>query len=150
MSNDEQYMQMALKEAAQARDEGSDPYGAVIVRGDVVVPARNLVATTSDPTAHSEVVAIRRAAAGWATTDLSGSILYTSFEPCPMCCGAIMVSGITSLIIGARRTADDDPPLGEYSVERLLDLAGRRHQFSIRSNVLAAECQRFYARASAG
>jgi tRNA(adenine34) deaminase len=144
MSSDEQHMRLALEEAARARAEGNRPYGAVIVRGNVAVSGRNLVATTGDPTAHAEVVAIRHAADAWATSDLSGSTLYASFEPCPMCCGAIMLSGITSLVIGARPAADD-PWLGEYSVERLLDLAGRREQFSIDSSVLAEDCRRFYA-----
>jgi tRNA(Arg) A34 adenosine deaminase TadA len=142
MSEDERYMRMALDEATRARDEGNEPFGAVIVRGAQVVPGRNLVQTSSDPTAHSEVVAIRHAAADWATIDLRGAALYTSFEPCPMCCGAIMLSGITSVIIGARPSADAS--IGQYSVERLLELAGRSHQFSIRSDVLSDEFQRFY------
>jgi tRNA(Arg) A34 adenosine deaminase TadA len=142
MSEDERYMRMALDEATRARDEGNEPFGAVVVRAGKVVAGRNLVQTSSDPTAHSEVVAIRHAGADWATIDLRGATLYTSFEPCPMCCGAIMLSGITEVIIGARPSADAS--IGQYSVERLLELAGRSQQFSIRSDVLPDEFQRFY------
>src|SRR5215510_6592387 len=96
-SEAEYYMHMALTEARRARDEGNDPYGAVVVRASQFVAGRNCAATTRDPTAHSEVVAIRNAASAWSTLDLRRSVLYTSFEPCPMCCGAILVSGITSI-----------------------------------------------------
>jgi tRNA(adenine34) deaminase len=143
-SEAEHYMQMALAEARRARDEGNDPYGAVVVRGSQFVTGRNCTATTRDPTAHSEVVAIRTAASTWSTLDLRGTVLYTSFEPCPMCCGAILVSGITSVVIGARPTLDASR-LGTYSVEKLLDLAGRLADFTIHSDVLAEECKRFYA-----
>ncbi|MBV9355861.1 MAG: nucleoside deaminase [Chloroflexi bacterium] len=149
MNDDERYMRMALDQAARARDEGNEPYGAVIVRGAQLVAGRNLVHTTSDPTAHSEVNAIRNAGAAWATIDLRGARMYTSFEPCPMCCGAIMLSGIGSVIIGARRTAAD-AALGQYRVERLLELAGQPDRFSIRSDVLTAEAQRFYRTSSSG
>jgi tRNA(Arg) A34 adenosine deaminase TadA len=149
MNADERYMRMALDEAARARDLGDDPFGAVIVRGEQVVTGRNLVHTSSDPTAHSEVDAIRNAGAAWATIDLRGATLYTSFEPCPMCCGAILFSGIGSVIIGARRSAAD-ASLGQYRVERLLELVGHPDQFTIRWDVLAAEAQRFYGTPSIG
>jgi tRNA(Arg) A34 adenosine deaminase TadA len=147
MSEEERYMRMALAEAARARDEGNEPFGAVIVRGAQLVAGRNLVQTGSDPTAHSEVVAIRQAAAEWATIDLRDATMYTSFEPCPMCCGAIMLSGIGAVIIGARPSADAS--MGQYSVERLLELAGRPQQFSVRSDVLSDEFQRFYGERAA-
>ncbi len=144
MSDDERYLRMALDEAARARDEGNEPFGAVIVRGAQVVVGRNLVQTTPDPTAHSEVVAIRNAAAAWQTVDLRGATLYTSFEPCPMCCGAIMLTGIALVFIGARPSAAG-ASFGQYRVERLLELAGDPDRFSIRSGVLAQEFQSFYA-----
>jgi tRNA(Arg) A34 adenosine deaminase TadA len=142
---DSQYMQQALEAAASAREEGNDPYGAVVVREGQAIAGRNLSVTTLDPTAHSEVMAIRNACQAWRTLDLGGATMYTSFEPCPMCCGAILISGITRLVIGARRVVGE-PPLGGYQVERLLDMVGRSGEFSVRSDVLADECQRFYAR----
>jgi tRNA(Arg) A34 adenosine deaminase TadA len=147
VNDDARFMRLALDEAARALDEGNDPFGAVIVRGDEVVPGRNLIHTTSDPTAHSELVAIRNAAAAWATIDLGGATLYTSFEPCPMCGGAIIFSGLRSVIIGARRP-DEDRSLGQYRLERLLELAGAADQVTIRTDVLADESQQFYAELS--
>jgi tRNA(Arg) A34 adenosine deaminase TadA len=93
-------------------------------------------------------VAIRQAAAEWATIDLGGATMYTSFEPCPMCCGAIMLSGIGAVIIGARPSAEAS--IGQYSVERLRELAGRPRQFSVRSDVLSGEFQRFYGDRATG
>jgi tRNA(Arg) A34 adenosine deaminase TadA len=65
------------------------PFGAVIARaGEVVADGWNRVTSQNDPTAHAEVVAIREAAQSLGTQDLSGCILYTSCEPCPMCLSA--------------------------------------------------------------
>jgi len=80
-------MRMALDEARQ----GDFPFGAVIVRdGSVIARGRNLGRTTDDPTAHGEMVAIRRCLADHGSTALRGSTLYTSGEPCAMCMGAIL------------------------------------------------------------
>jgi len=139
-------MRLALEEAAGALEDGNEPYGAVIVRDGETLTGRNECVTTHDPTAHSEVMAIRHAAAQWGTRDLSGASMYTSFEPCPMCCGAIMQSGIRTVVIGASRS---DTALGEYTVEKLLDLTGQLSGFTIRRDVLADEAQAFYAGVSA-
>jgi len=80
-------MRMALDEARQA----DFPFGAVIVRdGSVIARGRNLGRTTHDPTAHGEMVAIRRCLADHGDAALRGSTLYTSGEPCAMCMGAIL------------------------------------------------------------
>jgi tRNA(adenine34) deaminase len=142
-------MQLALDEAAAARDAGDDPYGAVIIRDGAAVTGRNECNTGLDPTAHSEVMAIRNASRQWRTTDLTGAALYTSFEPCPMCCGAIIVSGLRVVVVGAR-PATPDAVLGEYTFERLLDMAGLRNAFEVRDDVLTSEARAFYARVSAG
>jgi len=144
-----EFMQLALDEAAAALDAGDEAYGAVIVRDGAVVTGRNECNTGMDPTAHSEVMAIRNAARQWRTPDLTGAALYTSFEPCPMCCGAIIVSGLRVVVVGAR-PATPEAVLGEYTLERLLDLAGLRNAFEVRDDVLASEAHAFYARASAG
>jgi tRNA(adenine34) deaminase len=138
-------MRLALEEAAAALADGNEPYGAVIVRDGQTVTGRNECATANDPTAHSEVMAIRHAAARWGTRDLSGASMYTSFEPCPMCCGAIMQSGIRTVVIGAR-PVDPARALGEYTVERLLELAGQRASYTIRRDVLTREALEFYER----
>src|SRR5580693_6244682 len=85
-AEDERYMRMAIEEARLA----DFPFGAVIVRdGQVIARGRNLGKTTGDPTAHGEMVAIRRAVAAHdGGKALKGATIYTSGEPCAMCMGA--------------------------------------------------------------
>jgi tRNA(adenine34) deaminase len=95
---DEHFMRMAIAEAAR----GDFPFGAVIVRdGDVVSTGRNLGRTTNDPTAHGEMVAIRRFVAVRPASELKGTALYTSGEPCPMCMSAILWCGIGRVVFAA-------------------------------------------------
>src|SRR5262245_13214747 len=98
--DDERYMRLAIQSAHKARGEGNDPYGSVVVRSGDVVEGHNIAHTTCDPTAHAELVAIRNAASAWSSVDLRGATLYASFEPCPMCLGAMLASGISELVIG--------------------------------------------------
>jgi deoxycytidylate deaminase len=84
--DDERFMRMALMEARRA----DFPFGAVIVRdGRVVARGRNMGRRLGDPTAHGEMVAIRRLATAHRSAALRGSTLYTPGEPCAMCMGAI-------------------------------------------------------------
>jgi tRNA(adenine34) deaminase len=98
LPGDEHFMRMAIAEAAR----GDFPFGAVIVRdGNVVSTGCNLGRTTNDPTAHGEMVAIRRFVAVRPAGELQGTTLYTSGEPCPMCMGAILWCGIGRLVFAA-------------------------------------------------
>jgi tRNA(adenine34) deaminase len=98
LPGDELFMRMAIAEAAQA----DFPFGAVIVRdGEVLSRGRNLGKTTNDPTAHGEMVAIRRFVAVRPAAELKGTTLYTSGEPCPMCMGAILWCGIGRVVFAA-------------------------------------------------
>ncbi|MFZ5967348.1 MAG: tRNA adenosine(34) deaminase TadA [Bacillota bacterium] len=98
----EYFMQQAILEAEKAFELNEVPIGAVVVRHEkVIARAFNLRETTSDPTAHAEILAIRQASrvlGGWR---LIGCDLYVTIEPCPMCAGAIMLARIENLIIGA-------------------------------------------------
>lgn len=95
---DEDFMRLAIAEAAKA----DFPFGAVIVRdGKVLAVGRNLGKTTNDPTAHGEMVAIRRFVASRPAEELKGTTLYTSGEPCPMCMGAIVWCGIGRVVFAA-------------------------------------------------
>lgn len=97
-AEDERFMRLALDEARQ----GDFPFGAVIVRdGQVIASGRNLGRTNGDPTAHGEIVAIRRCLADHGRTALQGSTLYTSGEPCAMCMGAILWCRIGRLVFAA-------------------------------------------------
>jgi tRNA(adenine34) deaminase len=95
---DEAFMRIALEEAAR----GDYPFGAVIVRnGEVLARGRNLGKQERDPTAHGEMVAIRRFLAEHGPEELKGTTLYTSGESCPMCMGAIVWCGIARVVYGA-------------------------------------------------
>lgn len=117
-------MDRALAMAREALAAGDHPYGAVLVAPAGEVAERNRVVSATDPTAHAETMAIRTAAAGWGLPALAGSTMYASFEPCPMCFGAILLAGVDRLVIGCRRTVGE-PPLGDYTVETLAALTGR-------------------------
>jgi tRNA(adenine34) deaminase len=100
-AEDEAFMRMAIEEARQA----DFPFGAVIVRdGAVIARGRNLGRTNGDPTAHGEMVAIRRCLAEHGADALHGSTLYTSGEPCAMCMGAIIWCRIGRLVFAASVT----------------------------------------------
>jgi tRNA(Arg) A34 adenosine deaminase TadA len=100
-ADDERFMRLALEEARQA----DFPFGAVIVRdGAVVARGRNLGRVKNDPTAHGEMVAIRRYLAVNSAASLRGATLYTSGEPCAMCMGAILWCGIARLVFAASVT----------------------------------------------
>lgn len=95
---DEGFMRLAIAEAAK----GDFPFGAVIVReGKIVSTGRNLGVTNNDPTAHGEMVAIRRFVADNPAKELKGATLYTSGEPCPMCMGAIIWCGLGRVVYAA-------------------------------------------------
>lgn len=95
-------MSAAIEQARAGIARGQSPFGAVVVRGDRVVSAgHNEVWLTGDPTAHAEVVAIRRAAAALGSIDLSGCEMHTTCEPCPMCAAAIHWAGLDAVHFGA-------------------------------------------------
>ncbi|HLT52298.1 MAG TPA: nucleoside deaminase [Flavobacteriaceae bacterium] len=88
---DKYFMQRAIALAQQGMDNNAGgPFGAVVVKnGEIVAEGHNCVTSTNDPTAHAEVVAIRKACEVLRTFQLDDCIVYTSCEPCPMCLGAI-------------------------------------------------------------
>ncbi len=98
----DQYMKLALDEAYEGINNGDGgPFGAVIVKdGKVIGKGHNKVVKNADPTCHGEMEAIRDACKNLGTFDLSGSIIYTTGEPCPMCLGAIMWANIDKVYYG--------------------------------------------------
>jgi guanine deaminase len=99
------FMRRAIGEAEKGirKNEGG-PFGAVIVRkGKVIASGHNLVLKSKDPSAHAEIVAIRRASAKLKRFDLNDCILYTSCEPCPMCFAAIHWARIKKVFYGCTR-----------------------------------------------
>ena len=136
----ERFMRIAMEEARRGAAEGNVAVGSVVVHDEnIIARGRNLVVTDSDPTAHAETVALRNAGAAMGHTDFSGFTLYTTFEPCPMCCGAILASGVSTLVLGARFT-DVSSRWGDYAVERLLEMTGRGDSLRVVIGILTEEC----------
>lgn len=145
--DDEQYMRLALAEAERAFTLGEVPIGAVIVKdGDIVAAAHNMRELWHDPTAHAELIAIRVAAQKLNTWRLTGTTLYVTIEPCPMCAGAVVLARVPRLVYGAR-----DPKAGAVeSVANLVQHPALNHRTLVTDGVLAEECrtimQRFFRR----
>jgi guanine deaminase len=100
--NHQRYMRMAIRLAEQNVIQSlGGPFGAVVVKdGKIIGKSANKVNVSNDPTAHAEVSAIRLACKKLKTSDLSGAVIYTSCEPCPMCLGAIYWSKIEKVYYG--------------------------------------------------
>lgn len=103
IDNDLRYMEMALKEARQAYDEGEVPIGALVVSktGRILGRGHNLTETLTDVTAHAEMQAISAAAQSLGGKYLTDCTLYVTVEPCLMCSGAIGWSQLSRIVIGA-------------------------------------------------
>ncbi len=139
MQNSEDYMRLALKEAAAAAAAGEIPVGAVIVRdGQVIAAAHNSTETDKDPTAHAEIKAIRQAAAALGGWRLTGCDMYVTTEPCSMCAGAIVLARIRKLCIGT-----EDPKAGAcVSLSNIVTDPRLNHQVELELGVLQPQCAR--------
>jgi len=136
--NDTDFMREALREAELALSEGELPVGCVIVHNDeIIARGHNEREQTGDPTAHAEVVAMRRAARALGAWRLSGCTLYVTLEPCPMCAGTIVQSRISRLVYGA-----PDPSQGcAGSVYRIPEDPAFSHFCPSDGGILAEECR---------
>ena len=133
---DLQFMRHALEEAARAAEMGEVPVGAVVVRGEeILAAAHNEREATQDPTAHAELLAIRRAAARTGSWRLTGCTLYTTLEPCPMCAGALHASRVSRLVYAA-----PDPKSGAAGTLYDLPTDPRlNHTYPYTSGILQSE-----------
>lgn len=102
MNKDENFMKIAISKAKEGIELGQTPFGAIIVKDNsIIAEAHNTVWKDLDPTAHAEVNAIRIASRKLGSIDLSGCVIYSTCEPCPMCLSAIHWSKIDRLVYGA-------------------------------------------------
>lgn len=130
------FMRAALEQAARAREAGEVPVGAlVVVDGAVIGEGFNQPIASHDPTAHAEIVAMRRAAARLGNYRLTGATLYVTIEPCQMCVGAMIHARIARLVYGA-----SEPKAGAIeSAMRAHEHPALNHRMEVTGGVLAAE-----------
>jgi tRNA(adenine34) deaminase len=129
-------MRRALEAAELAAGRGEVPVGAVVAIGDqVIAVAHNERETGADPTAHAEILALRRAAAARGSWRLCDAELFVTMEPCPMCAGALVNARIKRLYFGC-----DDPKAGAVrTLYSLVDDPRLNHRVEVVPGVLAAE-----------
>ncbi len=141
-----QHMREALKEAEQALSSRDRPIGAVILhKGQVIARAHHQVKLLRDPTAHATIIAITQAANALQSDQLPEAVVYVTQEPCAMCVGALLLSGVERLVFGAtdsKRGACGsvvDLPSNEQLNRRLV----------VVKEVLAGECYTLLRKATA-
>jgi len=131
------FMNEALAAAEEGAGRGEVPVGAVVVRdGEVIARGHNLRETLQDPTAHAELIAIRRAAEALGSWRLEGCTVYVTLEPCAMCAGAMVLARIDRCVYGCT-----DPKGGFLGT--LADLSrwpGLNHTFEVIPGVLEEAC----------
>lgn len=133
------YMKIALENARLAAQRGEVPVGCVIEHGgEVIAVAGNERELRKDPTAHAEIIAIRRAAEALGGWRLTGCTIYVTVEPCPMCAGAIYQARIERLVYGAT----DDKAGAAGTLMDLLRDERLNHQVEVHSGVMALESAR--------
>jgi len=130
---DAAWMQRALALAADAAMRDEVPVGAVLVRnGNELGAGGNAVVVCHDPTAHAEIVALRRAASAVGNYRLPGSTLYVTLEPCAMCVGALVQARVARVVYGAH-----DPKAGALGSVLDVNTGVLNHRFEVGSGVLA-------------
>ncbi|VVC76294.1 tRNA-specific adenosine deaminase [Aquicella siphonis] len=136
-SQDEYWMRQALMMAEDARQAGEVPVGAVLVLGDeVIAQGFNCPISRLDPSAHAEMIALRRGAEKISNYRLLHTTLYVTLEPCIMCAGAMVHARIQRLVYGAL-----DPRAGAVvSRARILDQEFLNHRVEYAGGLMAAEC----------
>ena len=134
--NDTELMQIAINEAIKGLELGDQPFGAVLVMdGKIIRTGRNLVYSTFDPTAHAETVTLRDAGTSIKTLSFPGATLYASWEPCPMCLGAIISARINRLVLGGRKSRRGSQ-YGKYTVEKLIELTNVKDKLTLTTGIL--------------
>ena len=134
---DRRFMAMALRLAEQAAAAGEVPVGAVLtLNEDIVATASNRPIASQDPTAHAEIVALRRAGEQLKNYRLPETTLYVTLEPCAMCAGALVHARVERVVFGA-----PDPQRGAAgSALDIFNHPSVNHRVSVEGGVLADEC----------
>ncbi|MDC9622501.1 tRNA adenosine(34) deaminase TadA [Xenorhabdus sp. XENO-7] len=135
--SDEYWMRRAMELAMQAQSQGEIPVGAILIADNkIIAEGYNHPITEHDPTAHAEIIALRRGGIELQNYRLLNTTLYVTLEPCVMCAGAMVHSRIQRLVYGA----SDMKTGAAGSLIDILRHPGMNHQIEITGGVLAQEC----------
>ncbi|MFA5350079.1 MAG: nucleoside deaminase [Candidatus Omnitrophota bacterium] len=124
-NQDIKFMRFAIEKAAQGARKGQAPFGSCIVKGNKVIAcSHNLVWKNTDITAHAEITAIRQACKRLKRVDLSGCVIYSTCEPCPMCFAACHWARISRIVFGcaikdAKRYGFNELPVSNLELRKL-------------------------------
>jgi len=137
MKRDEAFMRVALAEALKAGREGEVPVGAVLTKGDrVLAKDHNRCIKQNDPTAHAEILVLRKSGKILKNYRLKDTVLYVTIEPCLMCTSAMVHSRISRLVFGA-----PEPKFGAVESRfNLLAGGGLNHRIEVERGVLGKGC----------
>ena len=134
---DEKYMKMALEEAEKAGQGGEIPVGAVLLKGDqVLAKDHNRCIELNDPTAHAEILVLRKGGKILRNYRLNETVMYVTVEPCPMCVSAMVHGRIRRLVYGT-----PEPKFGAVESKfTLLNDDGLNHKVKVNRGILEKEC----------
>jgi tRNA(adenine34) deaminase len=135
---DAHWMRQAVVAAKEARERDEVPIGTCIVSGETVLAvAGNRTRTDQDPTAHAEIIALREAALKAGNYRLTGTVVYSTIEPCVMCAGALIQARVARLVYGAV----DERAGAVESRFRVCDTDFLNHRIEVTAGVLEQECR---------
>ncbi len=136
-NSDEKYMKLALEEAEKAGQAGEIPVGAVLLKEDwVIARDHNRCIGLSDPTAHAEILVLRKGGEILRNYRLNETVLYVTVEPCPMCVSAMVHARISRLVFGSV-----EPKYGAVESKfQLLNSNGLNHIIKVDRGILEKEC----------
>jgi tRNA(adenine34) deaminase len=136
-NRDEFYMRMALEEARRAGEEGEIPIGAILVKGDQVLARdHNRCIEMNDPTAHAEILVIRKGGEALGNYRLNDTMIYVTAEPCPMCASAMIHGRISRLVFGTL-----EPKFGAVESKfKMLQHSNLNHRVEVEGGILDRDC----------
>lgn len=136
-NGDEFYMRMALEEAEKAGQNGEVPVGAILVKGEQILARdHNRCIEHNDPTAHAEILVLRKAGEALRNYRLNDTIIYVTAEPCPMCASAMVHGRVSRLVFGTL-----EAKFGAVESKfRFLDDSSLNHRVEVEGGILEKEC----------
>lgn len=140
-TQDNYFMQLAIKKARQGILQGQTPFGCCIIKNKKIIAlAHNQVWKTTDSTAHAEIIALRQACKKLKTVDLSGCTLYGTCEPCPMCFAASHWAKISKIVYGAAIADAKKAGFNELTIAAATMKKLGKSKVVVEANVSAKEC----------